>query len=31
MGKIYAAKTNNITNPIGIYMEQIVISWKVKE
>lgn len=31
MGKIYAAKTNHITNPIGFYMEQIVFSWKVKE
>ena len=31
MGKIYAAKTNHITNPVGFYMEQIVFSWKVKE
>ena len=31
MGKIYAAKTNHITNPLGFYMEQIVFSWKVKE
>ena len=31
MGKIYAAKTNHITNPAGFYMEQIVFSWKVKE
>lgn len=30
MGKIYAAKTNHITNPLGFYMEQIVFSWKVK-
>ena len=30
MGKIYAAKTNHITNPVGFYMEQIVFSWKVK-
>ena len=27
MGKIYAAKTNHITNPLGFYMEQIVFSW----
>lgn len=31
MGKIYAAKTNHITNPVGFYMEQPVFSWKVKE
>ena len=31
MGKIYAAKTNHITNPLGFYMQQIVFSWKVKE
>ena len=31
MGKIYAAKINHITNPVGFYMEQIVFSWKVKE
>ncbi len=31
MGKIYAAKTNHITNPIGFYMEQVVFSWKVRE
>lgn len=31
MGKIYAAKTNHIENPVGFYMEQIVFSWKIKE
>lgn len=31
MGKIYAAKTNHIINPMGYYMEQIVFSWKVKK
>ena len=30
MGKIYAAKTNHITNPIGFNMDSIAFSWKVK-
>lgn len=30
MGKIYAAKTNHITNPIGFNMDTIAFSWKVK-
>ena len=30
MGKIYAAKTNHITNPIGFYLNPLVFSWKVK-
>mgnify|MGYP000450030427 CR=1 FL=1 len=29
-GKIYAAKTNHITNPIGFNMDTIAFSWKVK-
>ena len=31
MGKIYAAKTNHITNPIGFNMDTIAFSWKVKD
>ena len=30
MGKIYAAKTNHITNPLGFYLKPLVFSWKVK-
>ena len=30
MGKIYAAKTNHITNPVGFYLKPLVFSWKVK-
>ena len=30
MGKIYAPKTNHITNPIGFNMDTIAFSWKVK-
>lgn len=30
MGKIYAAKTNHITNPIGFNMDSVAFSWKVK-
>ena len=31
MGKIYAAKINHMTNPMGFLMERTVFSWKVKE
>lgn len=29
-GKIYAAKINHITNPVGFYLKSLVFSWKVK-
>ena len=31
MMKIYAAKTNHLTNPLGFRMEHIVFSWKVED
>lgn len=31
MGKIYAAKINHMTNPMGFLMERTVFSWKVKD
>lgn len=30
MSKIYAAKANHVTNPMGFYMDSITFSWKVK-
>lgn len=31
MGRIYAAKTNHITNLVGFQMDKTVFSWKVAD
>lgn len=31
MGTIYALKTNHITNPVGFFMENITVCWKVRD